>query len=419
MFSMNMPSAPKPIVAVLFGGPSAEHDVSILTGLQVLEALDPTQFTALPVYIDTQGRWWVGDLLRKRSSYLPDAATLRQLTQVMWPVGHGRVQGRFQLLPVQQPLLGKAKPVLFDMVLPAMHGTWGEDGLLQGALQSEGVPMACGRTGPMALAMHKLWCQQIAAAAGVPTIPTIAVQRGAERPNAKALKAALGAYPLFVKPNALGSSIGATRVADEAALDAALANVLRLDTCALIQPCVEGLIEYNVAVRRLPSGEVVTSAIERPLVKGESYDFKTKYLAEGGAKKMGGAAEDAPKLGAMRGMLGASRTLNPPELETAKGQKLQAAIRAHAVALFEALELSGAPRLDFMVSKRGELFFNEINPIPGSFGFFLWEAAKAEAYAGFTGLLSAMLAEARQQVRKHHRTIDPAASGGQIFMRRG
>ncbi|MFN7163043.1 MAG: hypothetical protein ACK5VJ_00775 [Pseudomonadota bacterium] len=416
----------KPIVAVLFGGPSAEHDVSILTGLQVLEALDPARFESLPVYIDTQGRWWVGhesnNLLRKRSSYLPDATTFRQLQQMFWPVGAGRVQGRFQLLPVQQPFFGKAKPVVFDIALPALHGTWGEEGLLQGALQSEGVPMACGRTGPMALAMHKLWCQQVAAAVGVPTIPTLAVGRDDAVPTLKTLKAALGAFPLFVKPNALGSSIGASRVADEAALHTALANVLRLDTCALIQPCVEGLIEYNVAVRRLPNGKVLTSAMERPLVKGESYDFKTKYLAEGGAKKAGNV--DSPKLGAMRGMLGSSRTIHPPELETPKGQKLDAAIRAHAIALFNALELSGMPRLDFMVSKKGELYFNEINPIPGSFGFFLWEAAKGQmngkfAHIGFTGQLTAMLEEARAQVRKHHRTIDPTASGGQIFTRRG
>ena len=114
----------KPIIAVLFGGPSAEHDVSILTGLQVLEALDPTRYESLPVYIDTQGRWWVGELLRKRSSYLPDPATFRHLTQVMWPVGAGRVQGRFQLVPVQQPFFGKAKPMMFDIALPALHGTW-------------------------------------------------------------------------------------------------------------------------------------------------------------------------------------------------------------------------------------------------------------------------------------------------------
>ncbi len=411
-------SATKPTVAIFFGGPSAEHDVSILTGLQVLEALDTTRYTGLPVYIDLQGRWWVGAPLSKLSSYLPSPAILRQLTQVVLPIGGVRHGGRFALQPVAQPFLGHAKPILFDIALPALHGTWGEDGQLQGALQSLGVPTVGGRVGPMAVAMHKLWCQQVAAAVGVPTIPTLYVKRAEAYPSAKTLKAELGVYPLFVKPNTLGSSIGAQRVADAAALEAALTNVLRLDTMALIQPCIANLVEYNVAVRRLPSGEVVCSAIERPLTKGESYDFKTKYLAAGGAKK--GPSIDAPKLGAMRGMLGASRAIHPPELGTVKGQKWAEKITLHASRLFTALELAGAPRLDFMVNeKTGQLWFNEINPIPGSFGFFLWEAAHGPAHAGFTGLLNALLDEARSTLRTQHRSIDPAAAGGGIFTRRG
>ncbi len=408
-------------VAVLLGGPSAEHDVSVLTGLQALEALDPAKYEAFPVYIDLQGHWWVGPAaqnpLRDRRSYLPDEATKRRLTRVHWPVGSARRQGRWWLEAVAKPWLGQPPRWAVDAILPALHGTWGEDGTLQGALAAEGAPVAGSGVGGMALTIHKHHTAVVAAALGIPTVPTVLVRRGETLPTAAV--AALGPYPLFVKPNFLGSSIGVHKVADAAALEAALAAVLRLDVAALVQPCIETLVEYNVAVRRLPDGKVVTSAIERPARKGDSYDFKTKYLSGGGPNKTGEKLGGA-KAAALRGIIDATRMLNPPELQSGKGAALAQQLRHHAAALFNALDLTGTPRLDFMVNETtGAWSFNEINPTPGSFAFFLWEAADAEAQTGLTGLLDAMLEEARQRLRSQYRPTDPAMLGGQIFPKRG
>jgi D-alanine-D-alanine ligase len=410
-----------PRVAALFGGPSAEHDVSILTGLQALEAIDPTKYTAFPVYIDLQGHWWVGpepkNPLRERKNYLPDLALQRQLTRVQFAVGGARGQGRWMLQAVNSPLLGRAATFPVDMFLPALHGTWGEDGTLQGVLAAEGALVAGSGVAGMATTIHKHHTALIAASLGIPTVPSVLVRRG-ELPDPTVLKK-LGTFPLFVKPNFLGSSIGVHKVQDGAALNEALASVLRLDTAALIQPCITPLVEYNVAVRRLPSGEVVTSAIERPAMKGDSYDFKTKYLSGNANGKMGEKL-GGEKLAALRGIIGATRAIHPPELVSGKGAKLAEQIRAHATALFTELDLAGTPRLDFMLNERsGELYFNEINPTPGSFAFFLWEAAEGDAQTGLTGLMTALLEEAKQRVRSQYKSVDPASMGGVIFSKRG
>ncbi|PZP39683.1 MAG: D-alanine--D-alanine ligase [Pseudomonas fluorescens] len=394
-------------VAVLFGGLSSEHDVSILTGLQILEALDPAKYDGFPVYIGLDGQWWVGDALRERKNYLPDLALKRQLVRVTLPVGNSREHGGWVLREVSGGLLKKPRTFGFDVVIPALHGTWGEDGTLQGALAADGIPCVGGGVGAMGLTINKMWTLGAAAAAGLPTPATLYVARGAD--VVTKLDAWKGTYPVFVKPNFLGSSIGARVAKDRADAEAAVAQVFRLDTAALVQRCIPNLVEYNVAVRRTATGEIVTSAIERPLREGESLDFKSKYLSGGGLDKLGN------KLGTVsEGMASATRVLNPPELDGARVDK----IRGWAKTLFETVDLGGAPRLDFLCDEAtGELWFNEVNPLPGSFGYFLWE--KAEQPVGFSELLHDMITEARGRLRTQARVVDPVANGGAIFRKRG
>jgi D-alanine-D-alanine ligase len=428
---LNFRAMSKLAVAVLIGGPSAEHDVSILTGLQALEALDPERYEPFPVYIDLQGHWWVGPAqknpLRVRANYLPDEALKRHLTRVQWPVGSAQLQGRWWLQAVAPRWFGKPQRWAVDVILPALHGTWGEDGTLQGALAAEGVPTVGSGVGGMALTIDKFQTGLVAAALGIPTLPSQLVPRGAGdnlQAHIQKLEAALGPYPLFVKPNFLGSSIGVHKAADSQQLEEALGQVLRLDIAALVQPCLENLAEYNVAVRRLPNGEVVTSAIELPVRKGESYDFKTKYLSAGDAGKMGtklgGAKQGGPSAEAWQGMIAATRELNPAALTTGPGATLAAALRQSATTLFNTLQLAGTPRLDFMHNTAtGAWYFNEVNPTPGSFAFFLWEAASPPAQTGLTGLLNDLIHEARQRSRRTYRPTDPAQLGGKIFSKRG
>lgn len=392
-------------VAVIFGGLSSEHDVSVLTGIEILEALDPGTYEGFPVYVGLDGQWWVGDALRNRANYLPDAALKRQLTRVSLNVGNALESGRWVLREVGGGgLLAKPKTFGFDMVIPALHGTWGEDGTLQGVLTAEKIPFAGGDVSAMALTINKMWTLSAAHAAGLPTPPTLYVAKHDDVDEK--LGGWRGDYPVFIKPNFLGSSIGArvAKTPDDAL--AALQEVFRLDHAALVQRCIPNLVEYNVAVRRRADGTVVTSAIERPLRKDESYTFKDKYLSGDMASKLSG--------GSNPGLVNATRVINPPELDDGRA----AQVRAWAVALFEALDLAGAPRLDFLCNEQtGEIWFNEVNPLPGSFGYFLWEAATPRV--GYSELLDDMLSETRQRVRSRTRVIDPVANGGAIFSKRG
>ncbi|NBX85837.1 MAG: D-alanine--D-alanine ligase [Proteobacteria bacterium] len=397
-------------IAVLLGGMSAEHDVSVLTGLQVLEALDPQKYEGFPVYIGLDGQWWVGEALRQRKNYLPDLAVKRGLMRVQFGVGNSRGKGgKWVLRGVDGGMFGGGKEIDFDVVIPALHGTWGEDGILQGVMAAEGVPLVGGGVGAMAVCMNKAWAMQMARALEIPVLPSLVVQRGDVLEGKEAVRR-LGKYPLFVKPNFLGSSLGAKVVKDDEELQASLSEVFRLDFTALVQPCVRNLVEFNVAVRRSAAGKIVTSAIERPLTSGETLDFKDKYLSGGGLDKLGG------KLGPAQGegMASLTRELHPKSLPAKKAAEL----RGWAAALFELLDLGGAPRLDFFGdSKTGEIWFNEINPLPGSFGYFLWEAA--EPRIGFSDLLDEMIEEARGRARSRSRVIDPTNGGGGIFRRRG
>lgn len=392
-------------VAVLFGGLSSEHDVSVLTGLEALEALNPAKYDAFPVYVALDGQWWVGDALRERRNYIPDLTLKRQLTRVSLNIGDSRDGGGWVLREVGAGVFKKARSFGFDVVLPALHGSWGEDGTLQGVIAAEGIPLAGGNVGAMSLTINKMWTLGAAKAADLPVPPTMIVWRD-EDVEAKLLQWQ-GTFPVFVKPNYLGSSIGARVAKDKDDLRQALTEIFQLDVAALVQRCIPNLIEYNVSVRRNTKGEIVTSAIERPIRKGDSYSFQEKYLSQGVESKLRGG-------GSTPGLINATRVMNPPELDA----KRETLIREGAKRLFSQLDLAGAPRLDFLCDeKTGELWFNEINPIPGSFAFFLWEAA-AEPI-GFMDLLDGLLGEARARMRSRARVVDPVATGGGIFRTRG
>jgi D-alanine-D-alanine ligase len=168
-------------------------------------------------------------------------------------------------------------------------------------------------------------------------------------------------------------------------------------------------VEYNVAVRRKRDGSLTTSAIERPLSAGETLDFKDKYLSGGGLDKLGN------KMGTQsEGMASLTRVLNPEELDKKRDNQ----VREWAKTLFDSLDLGGTPRLDFLCDKKtGEIWFNEINPLPGSYAYFLWEGGKDGV--GFSELLDDLIFEARSRMRSHARVIDPVANGGAIFRKRG
>lgn len=402
--------ADKKVIAVIFGGRSVEHDVSVLSGLQFIEALDPTLFEGLPVYVDPLGQWWTGDALRKRSTYPVSHET--QLTQLTLDLA-ATATDRPRFMTQKKGLLGeKTEYMPFDLMVPAIHGSNGEDGTLQGLLEFAGIPFAGCRSLGAAATMNKQFAKSVARQKGLSVLPELTVtkpEKGAfidPETLSQQLKKALGedAFPVIAKPSNLGSSVGVSKADDIDALVAALMAIFRLDSTAIVEPFVPNLVEYNVAVRRNAGLSVETSAIERPLSKTEVLDFKNKYLA--------GGTPGGPKLddGPGEGMASLNRVLNPEEL-TADQENT---IRQTSTDVFDALALAGSVRIDFLCdSETGELWFNEANTVPGSFAYFLWEAANPSV--SFLQLTSDMISEGFRLSAERLGSTDAASGGATIF----
>lgn len=405
-------SGPMKKVAVFFGGRSPEHDVSVVTGLQILQAIDSTRYEAFPVYVTPSGEWLVGDILKKRASYLLNAALRAETREVMPDMKPGR---RARLLPVKTGLFGRAEPMEFDVAVPAFHGLYGEDGGMQGLFEVAGIPYAGMRLMASTILMDKAATKKILASAGVPVLPWAVIHRPEQgyMIAEDVLKKSMGAinFPCIVKPTHLGSSIGVAKVNNIEELRASLPRIFEYDNAAIIEPFVENLVEYNVAVSKA-FGPVRTSAIERPKATEELLDFKQKYLSGAGGKT--GSKTGTKTVGAIsEGMLSLTRELNP-----ALPPGMEENIRRWALAMFEAVDGTGAPRIDFIGNARtGEIWLNEVNPWPGSIGYFLWEAA-AESVL-FTDLLSALIEEAVRENRGRRLPADPVPPDARLFERRG
>ena len=392
-------------VAVLLGGRSPEHDVSVITGLQALQAIDQQRFAAFPVYVNPRGQWFVGEALAERRNYLPDARTQNELTEVTLSLGE---PGKGLLVPKRPGLFGRRAPIEFDVALPAFHGLYGEDGQIQGLFETANLPYAGMRTLASAVFMDKAATKRLLRGLDIPLLPYAVVQRSAGGlPSADALRALLSGIglPCIVKPVHLGSSIGVGKAETLEEVRALLPTIFRLDPQVLIEPFVPNLAEYNLSVTRI-GGAVRTSAIERPKRAEELLDFRQKYLSGGDGK--GGTKGDAAN---SQGMLSLTRDINP-KLPDGLGDDL----RRWAKAAFEAVSGTGAPRIDFYRDEAtGETWLNEVNPIPGSFAYFLWEAA--EPPIGFTALLSALLDEAVARHRDSQLPDDPVPPEARLLRR--
>ncbi|GIX17392.1 MAG: D-alanine--D-alanine ligase [Rhodothalassiaceae bacterium] len=402
------------VVAVFFGGRSVEHDVSVLTGLQFLAALDQSRYRGIPVYIDPDGRFWTGARLLRRSAYPLSGEPADDLRPVTLAAGL-KTGGRPVLHATRRRLWREeVETIPFDVAVPALHGSFGEDGAIQGLFEFADIPYAGPRLFGAAASMDKHVTKEILRAAGLPVLPHALIARPedhhfVEAPQVlPAVEEALGAepFPVIVKPRRLGSSVGVARADDAEELVAAVNAVFRLDTFALVEPLVPHLVEYNVAVRREGAAHV-TSAIERPLKAGENevLSFSEKYLAgTGGRPKL----DDAP----LEGLAELTREINPTSLSAAQEEN----IRDWAKRAFRAFDLAGTARIDFLCNgETGEIWLNEVNSIPGSFAYYLWQVAPVPI--SFTALTHLLIEEAFALHRRERRLTDAAAGGAQIFAR--
>ncbi len=344
-------------VAVIFGGRSAEHDVSIITALtSVIKPLELTKkYQVVPVYIAKDGRWFSSEKLKDVRLYQSDA--LQTYLNHTKPIA-------VQFSNGLKLKVGR-KTVAIDVVFPAMHGTYGEDGALMGLLDMANVPyVGCG-IAASAIAMDKVLAKQLAAASNIPVSKFLSFTKGAVTADlsgtVKQITKALS-YPLFVKPAHLGSSIGITRVENDKDLANALEVAVHYDNLVIVEEAVQNLVEVTLPVMGLTDSPR-PALLERPLTTAEDFfDFDTKYLH--GGKKGGG------KKGGTQGSQGYSQI--PADLPKA----LYAQAEQVGLDVYKAFGCSGLARIDMLIdTKAKKTYFNEMNPLPGSLYAHNWAQA--------------------------------------------
>lgn len=339
-------------VAVLFGGRSAEHDVSIMSATNVVGALDPARYDAVPVFVTRDGRWL---LSRFEAGVLdrPDAGTELALL----PGGRGRTIA----LPPQGTAC-ELPPI--DALFPVLHGLHGEDGAVQGMAEVARVPLVgCGILGS-ATALDKAIAKRLLEQAGLPVARSVTILPGAE-PSFAEVRDVLG-LPVFVKPARQGSSVGVSKAADEAAYTHALAEGFRHDAKLLAEEFVKGR-EIECSVLEAPEGGLFVS---RPgeIAPAEShgfYSYEAKYVdADGAVLKI------------------------PAELP----EPVEARMRAMAEQAFVALGCDGMARVDFFVTADMRILVNEVNTIPGFTDISMYAKAMGASGVGYAELIDRLIA---------------------------
>lgn len=361
-------------VGVAFGGRSVEHDVSIITGLQAVEVLSE-RHRPLPIYISRSGSWYAGDELRDIAAY--QAGEAPRAPEVSFDLHRGRLKplggGRSLLRGTR-----RLAPIELDVIVLATHGTQGEDGCLQGALELAGLPYVGPPVPAAAAAMDKVLTKVILKAASLPVVEHLALRRESFEADPEATVAAIAqrfSLPVYVKPASLGSSVGVSRCEQASQLRDALQLCFELDRACVVEPAIEGGAEVNCAVLGRPGAPARASVCEQPVAAESFLSFEDKYM--GGAKSEGkqglaaappGAKESAGAKGP--GMQSARRLIPAPI-----GEQATARVQALAKQAFEAFACAGVTRVDFLIDGQGEIYVNECNTIPGSFSFYLWEPA--------------------------------------------
>ena len=343
-------------VAVLFGGKSVEHEISVISAVQAMGHLDREKYDLVPVYITKDGKFYTGECLTKIESFRNISAMLKNCTQVLMT----NQDGRCVLVPYPMTFGYKRKIRAVDVAMPIVHGTNVEDGALQGFLKTLGVPFVGCDVLSSAVGMDKYVMKLVFQAAGIPVLDCRCYMKSQYYADEEALVADIEAqftYPVIVKPVNLGSSVGISMAADRGKLLKALDEAFRYAPKVLVERGITALREINCSVLG-DVYEAEASECEEPLNAGEILSYQDKYMS-------GGKSSKQPS----EGMASLARKI-PADLTP----ELREKIRTMAVKGFQALGCCGVSRIDFMIDKdTGNVYLNEINTIPGSLSFYLWE----------------------------------------------
>lgn len=368
-------------IGVFFGGRSTEHEISVISASQAMHAIDRDKYEVTPIYISKEGRWYTGDALLDVANYRNTDELLKKCEEVyMRPVF-----GDYNVYKVKKPMFGNGIATTLDVVIPVLHGSNGEDGTFEGVLESIGIPYAGCDVLSSANGMDKITMKMILANCGIPVVDFVWFTDKEWFTKHDELvgkiESTLG-YPVIVKPANLGSSVGIGRAADRGRLEECVEDAARYSSRIIVEHMVDNLKEINCSVLG-DCDDYQTSVCEEPIKSGEILSYEDKYM--GGTKGAKG--------------MQASQKRIPADLPVEMSDR----IRYLAGETFRVLSCHGVSRVDVIVdADTDEIYVNEINTIPGSLSFYLWEASGIS----FTELMNRLVSLALKRKREQeHKTV--------------
>ena len=342
-------------VAVFFGGRSVEHEISVISALQAINAFDKEKYNIIPIYISKQGRWYTGDNLLNIRNY----RDMKQLVENAEEVFMRPEFGDFNLYKVKTGMLSKKNPVVSELhvAIPVLHGTNGEDGIFEGVLETIGIPFAGCNTLSSANGMDKITMKMILRESGIPVVDYVWFTDRQWLSDKEGIVARIEeklSYPVIVKPANLGSSVGIGKASNREELIEKIDNAEKYSQRIIVEHMIEQLKEINCSVLG-DADEHLSSVCEEPIKSGDFLSYEDKYM--GGTKTSVGMAASDKRI--------------PADLPEEISEK----IRKMAGETFRVLSCHGVSRVDVMIDEEdNSVYVNEINTIPGSLSYYLWEA---------------------------------------------
>ena len=337
----------------MFGGKSVEHEVSVISGIQAYLSMDTEKYDVTPVYLTKKNEMYVGEKIGQIEAYKNIDELLKNSQRVIMMNENDHIM----LKPYPQKLFGKKEELEIDIVFPVVHGTNVEDGALQGYFKTLGVPFVGCDVTASAVGMDKFIMKTILKEYDVPLLDA-AIYVLSDYADMEGLMDKIEAkfgYPVIIKPVNLGSSVGISIAKSRVELANSIDDSFRYSTKILVEHAISSLREINCAVLG-DENEAIASECEEPLHTKDILSYEDKYVSNAKGSGSKGMASVARKIPA---------DLTPEQREE---------VRELAVRSFQALGCNGVARIDFMIDEEtGKLYFNEINTIPGSLAFYLWE----------------------------------------------
>lgn len=365
-------------VGIIFGGESVEHEVSIISAIQAMKAINTDKYEVVPIYISKEREWYTGNLLKDIDNY----RDLDNLKKFAKKVVLYNKNNRFIL---QSKGFFKRTVNEIDIAFPIVHGTNVEDGTLQGYLSLLGIPYVGSKVSASAVGQDKVFMKQIFTSENIPVVNYIWFFENEYFDNTDEILKKIDklGYPVIVKPATLGSSVGITKVNQKENIQNAIEEALQYDNKVIVEEVVNNLIEVNCSV--LGNYEYQqTSEIEEVMSTDEFLTYQDKYIGNAKGSKS-------------KGMASANRVI-PARID----DDMKKEVRRLAKEIFRVLNTSGVARVDFLIDKKKKkIYVTEINTIPGSLAFYLWEPVGKN----YTELLDELISLAIREYKRQSKII--------------